>query len=326
MKLLLLFFTLLLSLYLNAQSDDLGFEVVPPKDVQAYSIYWYPTSHQVKDQRLPFKVLEKKVELVQGREKKITKWVEGKVFSVQTNYYQDTLLVKSITKYPKATEVYYYYYDSLSKDPIGVKGYENKTLVYQQSAIRRKDTLEVRTVYSSDLIKAKECELIYYSFDSLTKTTIGCLAHQPDMNYQIERYNAPNVLRERIDSSAKTYRVTKNFYDSFGRLKEVKWYEDTALTNLFEYSYRSLETVLLHYNIYSNKDTVLSGQNVKRFDERGNLVNEESLEYDKEEFSHEKSIPRSSRKQKQFYTNGRLVRVEFYDNSEKNKTFEIVYH
>jgi len=91
MKCLVALIVLFISLHPLAQVvvwSDENFVVPIQKDVHSYFVYWYPSSPFMQDQYKSEKMLIKKVEVENGREKKMSEFVDKKVSRVTEYLYK----------------------------------------------------------------------------------------------------------------------------------------------------------------------------------------------------------------------------------------------
>jgi hypothetical protein len=148
-------------------SDGSEFDIDPPINISAYEIYYQPTTAKKPELYL-------KVRTDNGLRRQIIEMENGKVKSVQNNFYKDTLLEKSIVKHtnPKSTEVFYYKYDSITHHQIYAKGYKDGKLIYSYDLTRNKDTIKLREIFNDWWNKSNNKTLTTLSSDGLTETAI----------------------------------------------------------------------------------------------------------------------------------------------------------
>jgi hypothetical protein len=324
MKYFILFLFQIAFFILKAQSDDLDFPIKADKTVRSYTIYWSRAPEFQLDFFKNGKVVLKKAVLENGLEKEVTNYSEGKIASVRQNFYQDTLLVKSTIRYTNSRpkETTYYTYDSVTKDAILVKSYENGRLTYFQSTRQNGDTTETIRVFSSKIFKAKERELVYYTNNDLAENTVLFLDHWENPSYTTKKYDRDKKLVEEVYRHEEDTSITHYKYDTLGRLIQ-KVYKDH---NIIDYKYLDQESIAIEYNAGLDQDTLIRGKDIKRFDEKGDLLYHEVLKYNKDELAALKiPIPTASQTRKYYYDKGRLRRVEEYLSNELFNSYEIQY-
>jgi hypothetical protein len=279
--------------------------------VKSYTIHCHSTSLGWLEVNKGQRTLIKTVFLDNGLETKVIESRGKKVLSVRNNYFKNGLLHMAEVRYykPRSIEKFYYQYDSLSfyADPISVKGYKDGKLIYSESRFFVKDTLETNKHYINvNFINAKERTVTFFSADSLVKSSIEYRDNSPGAYYSFIRYSPIRQIIEQVDSSADSYSRTTFLYDSTGRLMVETYsgmYQDIE-PYIVTYTYDSLgrikgeinskgsrayslvyhdyffrENKTIEYSLGSNgmKDTI--GIVAKRFDNEGNLIFKEEIDF-----------------------------------------------
>ena len=330
MKLFLSLFLVLLSLTSFSQfkvSDGSEFDIDPPRDISAYEIYFKPLNANKLSLFL-------KVEVENGLKKKITEMEEGKIKSVQYNFYQDSLLQKAIVKYndPKATEIWYYRYDSISHEEIFSKGYKNNKLIYSYIKNQNNNTTEIKEKFDDWWNKSNNVTSITLSGDGLTETSIVRTDNGVSPRFTIKNYTASHNVKSEVDSSSEWKEFIK--YDSFGRIqKRVNSSKYHEFPNTFSYTYDSIgrvkkETIIadsiftrITEHTYSNighlaicylltnetGDSVICWKTITRFDNNQNEISKEEIRFN-EELHHSEIVERIL--SKKTYRNNRIIKFK----------------
>jgi len=343
MKLILLI--ILVSLFFTGfaqfkASDGSEFDISPPKHISGYEIYYQSTKAKKPSLYL-------KVEVLNGLRKKIVEFENGKVKSIQYNFYKDTLLEKAIVQYtnPKSTEIFHYRYDSVTHEQIYAKGYKNSKLIYSYSTKHVEDTIVITEMFNDWWNKSNSKTFITYSSDSLVKTAVEYINNGISPQYSVMYYASDYILKLQIDSSSehKEYieydskgRVQKRVdssrygyryvflytYDSIGKLNKEEIISDTISKRYIDHFYSDTEQVDIGYVIYEDKYKSFTFKTTTKFDNKGNEVYKEEIEYD--EGSDPKIVHRTI--YKKTHSRNRIVKFEKHNDYGYNDVYWVKYY
>jgi len=331
-------------------SDEFTIEV--PQNIKSYSIFCHSTSLGWKEVYKGERILLKTALVTNGQETRITEFSANKVVRIQYNYFQKGLLQKAVVEYtnPKSNETFHYKYDTVSKDPIDVKGYKDGKLIYTESRSLCIDTLEIKKHYINvNGITGKERIVAYHSKDKLTSTEVEYRNNFPDTNYSIKKFNQIKQIIEDVDSSSEHYVKTiylydiasrlisetsfsdniysanSYIYDSNGRLKEEIVSRNDTETYHINYDSLPRETITTKYQSSANQQNDTISVIIKRYDLQGNLIFKESVGYESFSFGTAKR-PVSTSVCYWIYKNGRVVKY-IYRKSEDGPiiTYDVTY-
>lgn len=349
MKLFLSIFLALISITSHSQfkaSDQSEFDIDPPKDISAYEIYFKPINAN-----RPNLIL--RVEVENGLKKKTTEMKDGRVKSIQYNFYKDTLLQKSVIKHnnPKSTETWYYKYDPLTHEQIYAKAYNNNKLIYSYTKNQNNNIIEIKEMFDDWWHKSNDTTSIILTNDESTETSIFHTNNGVSPRYTIKNYTSNHNLKNQIDSSTEQRelieydslgRVEKRInsskygtfpytffytYDSIGRVKKETIISDGISQRIIEHRYSNVEHLAICYLIINDKhDTTICWKTIIKFDNKGNEISKEEIKYN-DAFPQPWIVERIL--SEKTYRNNRVVKFERtidLDNRILKETYVVNYY